>query len=47
MQKFKIKTTQGDYEIEGDRYSMVKYLTVYKNDEVVFEINASKVLELQ
>lgn len=47
MKKFNIKTTNGDYEIMGTHYSMVKYLTVYNDDKVVFEIIANKVISLK
>lgn len=47
MQKFNIETVDGPYEIMGDRYSMTKYLTIYKDDQVVFEIRTTKVLSLK
>lgn len=47
MKVFNIETVDGPYEVMGDRYSMTKYLTVYKDDQVVFEIRTTKVLSLK
>lgn len=47
MRVFKIETVDGPYEVEGDRYSMTKYLTVYKDDEEVFNIRTTKVLSVK
>lgn len=47
MKVFNIETVDGPYEIQGDRYSMTKYFTVYQGDKVVFEIRTTKVLSVK
>lgn len=46
MKVFKVKTIEGEHEITGTHYSMMKYLVVYNEDEEVFVIRTNKVLSV-
>lgn len=46
MKKFKVETIEGNFEVEGTHYSMMKYLVIYNGDKDVFTIRTNKVLKV-